>query len=210
MTILKTSVAKKVAMAISGLFLVLFLLLHLAINLSLIYPGKETFEASVEFMATNPFIQIMQPVLALGFIFHIAMGIYLEWQNRGKRSIKYVKNNASVSSSWASRNMIWTGLFVLLFLAVHLYNYFVPFKTQANPDHYALVTGLFKDPVYTLLYVLAFIALGIHLSHGFQSAFQSLGTPREKCHKFLVCCGNVFAFIVAIGFSAIAVYFYFN
>ena len=210
MTILKTSVAKKVAMAISALFLVLFILLHLAINLTLIYPGKEAFDAAVEFMATNPFIQIMQPVLALGFLFHIAMGIYLEWTNRGKRSVKYVNNNPGAASTWASRNMIWTGLFVLLFLIIHLLNYFVPFKTQDVPDHYALVTGLFKSPVYTLLYVLAFVSLGMHLSHGFQSAFQSLGTPRQKCHKFLVCCGNVFAFLVAFGFSAIAIYFYFN
>ncbi len=210
MTFLKTSVAKKVAMAISGLFLVLFILLHLAINLTLIYPGKEAFDAAVEFMATNPFIQIMQPILALGFIFHIGMGIYLEWNNRSKRPVKYVNNNPGAASSLASRNMIWTGLFVFLFLIIHLLNYFVPFKTQDVPDHYALVTGLFKSPVYTLLYVMAFIALGMHLSHGFQSAFQSLGTPRQKCHKFLVCCGNVFAFLVAFGFSAIAIYFYFN
>ncbi len=210
MTILKTSVAKKVAMALSGLFLVVFLLLHLAINLTLIYPGKETFDAAVEFMGTNPLIQVMQPILFLGFIFHIIMGIYLEWTNRSKRSVKYVKNNQAVASSWASRNMIWTGLFVLVFLALHLFNYFVPFKTQDVSDHYALVTGLFKNPVYTLLYVLAFVLLGIHLSHGFQSAFQSLGTPREKCNKFLVCCGYIFAIVIAVGFSAVAVYFYFN
>ncbi len=210
MTFLKTSVAKKVAMALSGLFLVLFILVHLAINLTLIYPGKEAFDAAVEFMGTNPLIQIMQPVLALGFIFHISMGIYLEWNNRSKRSVKYVNNNPKVASSWASRNMIWTGLFVLLFLIIHLLNYFVPFKTQEVSDHYVLVTGLFKSPVYTLIYVLAFISLGIHLSHGFQSAFQSLGTPRQKCHKFIVYSGNLFAFLVALGFSAIAIYFYFN
>jgi len=210
MSILKTSVAKKIAMALSGLFLVIFIFVHLAINLTLIYPGKEAFDKAVEFMATNPLIQIMQPILFLGFIFHIGMGIYLEWTNRSKRPVKYVNNNPGAAASWASRNMIWTGLFVLLFLIVHFANYFIPFKTQEIHDHYALVTGLFKNPVYTLLYVLAFISLGIHLSHGFQSAFQSLGTPREKCNKVLVCCGNVIAFIVAFGFSAIAIYFYFN
>jgi succinate dehydrogenase / fumarate reductase cytochrome b subunit len=210
MTLLKTSVAKKIAMALSGLFLVMFIFIHLAINLTLIYPGKEAFDAAVEFMATNPFIQVMQPVLFLGFIFHIAMGIYLEWTNRSKRPVKYVNNNPGAAASWASRNMIWTGSLVLLFLVIHFANYFIPFKTQEIHDHYALVTGLFKNPVYTLLYVLAFIGLGIHLSHGFQSAFQSLGTPREKCNKALVLCGNIIAYIVAIGFSAIAIYFYFN
>jgi succinate dehydrogenase / fumarate reductase cytochrome b subunit len=210
MTILKTSVAKKVAMALSGLFLVMFILIHLAINLTLIYPGKEAFDAAVEFMATNPFIQIMQPILGLTFLFHIGMGIYLEWTNQSKRSVKYVKNNPGAASSWASRNMIWTGLFVLFFLIIHLFNYFVPFKTQDVPDHYALVVGLFKNPYYTLLYVLAFIALGVHLSHGFQSAFQSLGMPREKCHKAIEITGKIIAVLVAVGFSSIAIYFYFN
>ncbi len=210
MSILKTSVAKKVAMALSGLFLVLFIFVHLAINLTLIYPGKEAFDASVEFMATNPFIQVMQPVLFLVFAFHIYMGIYLELTNQSKRSVKYVKTNLGVASSWASRNMIWTGLMVFAFLLLHFWNYFIPFKTQDITDHYALVIGLFKSPVYTLIYVLAFVLLGIHLSHGFQSAFQSLGTPREKCNKPLVVIGNIVAVIVAVGFSAIAIYFYFN
>jgi len=210
MTILKSSVAKKVAMALSGLFLVMFILVHLAINLTLIYPGKEAFDAAVEFMGTNPFIQIMQPVLGFGFLFHIGMGIYLEWTNQSKRSVKYVKTNLGAASSWASRNMIWTGLFLLLFLIIHLINYFVPFKTQDVTDHYELVTGLFKNPFYTLIYVLAFIALGVHLSHGFQSAFQSLGVPREKCHKALDVIGKIIAIIVAVGYSAIAIYFYFK
>ncbi len=210
MTLLKTSVAKKVAMALSGLFLVLFVLLHLAINLTLIYPGKEAFDAAVEFMATNPFIQIMQPILFLTFLFHIGMGIYLEWTNKSKRSVKYVNNNPGAASSWASRNMIWTGLFVFLFLIIHLFNYFVPFKTQDVPDHYELVIRLFKNPYYTILYVMAFIALGVHLSHGFQSAFQTLGIPREKCNRALDITGKIIAVIVAVGFSAIAIYFYFN
>jgi len=154
----------------------------------------------------------MQPILFFGFIFHIAMGIYLEWTNQSKRSVKYVKNNPGAAASWASRNMIWTGSFVLLFFLLHLIHYFLPFKTQEIHDHYALVIELFKNPIYTFIfiYVLAFMALGLHLSHGFQSAFQSLGVPREKCNKALVICGNIIAFLVAFGFSAIAIYFYFN
>ncbi len=210
MTILKTSVAKKIMMAVSGLFLVLFVLVHLAINLTLIYPGKEAFDAAVEFMGTNPFIQIMQPVLFLGFIIHFSLALYLELTNRSKRPVNYVNNNPGASSSWASRNMIWTGLFVVLFLVLHLINYFVPFKTQEIHDHYALVTGLFKNAIFTIIYILAFISLGIHISHGFQSAFQSLGTSREKWNKTLVLIGNIIALLVAFGFSAIAIYFYFN
>ncbi len=207
---LRTSVAKKMAMAVSGLFLVTFILLHLSINLTLLWPGREVFEKAVHFMGTNLFIRIMEPILFLGFIFHIAMGIYLEWQNRKNRPVKYEKYNGSAVASWASRNMIWTGLFVLFFLLVHFYNYYVPFRYGKVESHYDLVTGLFASPVYTLLYVLAFTGLGIHLSHGFQSAFQSLGAPREKCYKFLRCLGNVIAWLVGLGFSAIALYFYFQ
>ncbi len=210
MSILKSSVEKKMGLALAGLFLVFFLFVHLAINLTLIYPGKEAFDAAVEFMATNPFIQLMQPILFLVFAFHIYMAIYLELTNRSKRSVKYVKNNPGANSSWVSRNMIWTGLMIFGFLLLHLYNYFLPFKTQNISDHYELVISLFKNPVYTFIYVLAFVALGLHLSHGFQSAFQTFGVPREKCNRPLVICGNIISIILAVGFSAIAIYFYFN
>ncbi len=207
---LKTSVAKKITMALSGLFLVVFILVHLGINLTLLLPGKETFEKAVHFMATNPFIRIMEPILFIAFIYHIIMGIYLELTNRSKRSVGYAKYDGSAVASWASRNMIWTGLFVLLFLIFHFYNYYIPFKTGHVESHYDLVTGLFDKWYYTLFYVLAFIALGIHLSHGFQSAFQSLGVPREKCLRFLKISGNIIALVVGLGFSIIAIYFYFN
>jgi succinate dehydrogenase / fumarate reductase cytochrome b subunit len=210
MSILKSSVAKKITMALSGLFLIVFIFVHLAINIALIYPGKEAFDAAVEFMGTNPIIQIMQPILFLGFIVHISMAIYLELGNRANRPVNYAKLNAGAAASWASRNMIWTGLGVLVFLLLHFYNYFIPFKTEEIADHYALVISLFKNPIFTAIYIFAFVSLGIHLSHGFQSAFQSLGVPREEFNKPLVVMGNIVALIVAFGFSAIAIYFYFN
>ncbi len=207
---LKTSVSKKIAMALSGFLLMMFIVIHLSINLTMLWPGKETFEQAVHFMATNPFIRVMEPILFLGFIFHISMGIYLELKNRSNRPVGYVKYDGSSVATWASRNMIWTGLFVLLFLIFHFWNYYIPFKSGEVHDHYLLVTGLFKNPVYTVFYVLAFIALGLHLSHGFESAFQSVGVPREKCYRWIHVCGQCFAWIVGLGFSLIAIYFYFN
>ena len=203
-----SSVGRKIVMALSGLFLVIFLLVHLGINLTL-FGGPDVFNAASHFMATNPFIQVMQFVLAAGFIIHIIMGIRLELQNRAARPVKYVKNNPAANSRWASRNMIITGLMVLLFLVIHLKDFFYEIKFGHVPDDYELVTGLFKNPVYVVLYVLAFILLGLHLSHGFQSSFTSIGARNAKYYNFIRKFGTIYSYFIAIGFSIIAIYFYF-
>jgi succinate dehydrogenase / fumarate reductase cytochrome b subunit len=110
-------------MSLSGLFLILFLLVHLGVNLTL-FAGRDAFNEASHFMATNPIIQPMQFVLAAGFIVHIIMGIRLELKNRAARPVKYVKNNPAANSRWASRNMIITGLMVLLFIVIHLKDFF--------------------------------------------------------------------------------------
>jgi len=203
-----SSLGKKIVMSLSGLFLITFLLVHLAINLTL-FIGADTFNEASHFMATNPFIQVMQYVLAAGFIFHIAMGIRLELKNRASRPIKYAKNNAAANSGWASRNMVVTGILVLLFLVLHLKDFFIKIKFGEVHDDYELVTQLFKNPLYVLIYVIAFILLGIHLSHGFQSAFTSVGARAPKYLKCIKNVGMAFSYLIALGFSVISIYFYF-
>jgi len=205
---LKSSLAKKYWMAITGLFLVTFMIVHLGVNLTL-FIGEETFNAASEFMATNPLIQVMQYVLAAGFIFHIVLGIVLTRINREARPVGYIKNNTAANSSWSSQSMILTGIIVLLFLVLHLKDYFFQMKFGEVESDYVLVTELFNNPVYTGIYVLAFILLGLHLSHGFQSSFQSVGVYHSRYTPFIKWCGTVFSIIVAIGFSVIALYFYF-
>ena len=205
---LSSSVGRKVVMSLSGLFLITFLLVHLGVNLTL-FAGSETFNGASHFMATNPVIQVMQYVLAAGFIFHIFMGIKLELKNRASRPIKYEKNNAAANSGWASRNMIYTGILVLLFLLLHLKDFFVRIKFGEVHDDYELVTQLFKNPLYVLIYVVAFVLLGIHLSHGFQSAFTSVGARAPKYLKCVKNLGMIFSYFIALGFSVIAIYFYF-
>ena len=205
---LSSSVGRKVAMSLSGLFLITFLLVHLGVNLTL-FIGSETFNGASHFMATNPVIQVMQYVLAAGFIFHIAMGIKLELKNRASRPIKYAKNNAAANSGWASRNMIYTGILILLFIVLHLKDFFVKIKFGEVHDDYQLVTQLFKNPIYVLIYVIAFLLLGIHLSHGFQSAFTSVGARAPKYLKCVKNLGMLFSYFIALGFSVIAIYFYF-
>jgi len=178
-----SSLGRKIVMSLSGFFLITFLLVHLGINLTL-FAGADIFNAASHFMATNPLIQVMQYVLAAGFIVHIIMGIRLELKNRASRPIKYAKNNAAANSGWASRNMIYTGVLILLFLVLHLKDFFVKIKFGEVHDDYQLVTELFKNPIYVLIYVIAFILLGIHLSHGFQSAFTSIGA---RAPKYLKC-----------------------
>ena len=205
---ISSSVGRKVTMSLSGLFLITFLLVHLGINLTL-FIGHDTFNGASLFMATNPVIQIMQYVLAAGFIYHIIMGIVLELKNRASRPVKYAKNNAAANSGWASRNMIYTGILVLLFILLHLKDFFVQIKFGEVHDDYELVTQLFKNPVYVIIYVFAFVLLGIHLSHGFQSAFTSVGARAPKYLKCVKNLGMAFSYLIALGFSVIAIYFYF-
>jgi succinate dehydrogenase cytochrome b subunit len=203
-----SSLGRKIVMSLSGLFLITFLLVHLGVNLTL-FVGDDTFNAASHFMATNPVIQVMQYVLAAGFIIHIVMGIILELKNKASRPVKYTKNNAAANSGWASRNMIYTGILVLLFLILHIKDFFVEIKFGGVTDDYQLVTRLFANPVYTIIYVVAFILLGIHLSHGFQSSFTSVGARAPKYLKFVKNLGMAFSYLITIGFSVIAIYFYF-
>jgi succinate dehydrogenase / fumarate reductase cytochrome b subunit len=203
-----SSLGRKIVMSLSGFFLITFLLVHLGVNLTL-FIGADTFNTASHFMATNPLIQVMQYVLAAGFIVHITMGILLELKNRASRPIKYSKNNAAANSGWASRNMIYTGVLVLLFLVLHLKDFFVEIKFGEVHDDYQLVTQLFANPIYVIIYVVAFILLGLHLSHGFQSAFTSIGARAPKYLKFIKNLGTTFSYLIAIGFSIIAIYFYF-
>lgn len=205
-----SSVARKFWMAITGVFLVTFLVVHLTINLFL-FVSPELFNEASHFMATNPLIQVMQYVLAAGFLVHIIMGIKLTMQNKAARPVGYAYENASVSSTWASRNMIYTGALVLVFLILHMRHFFYEIKFTDNvTDDYVLVTSLFSIWYYALGYVLAFIGLGIHLNHGFQSAFQSVGWKNHQWKGLLQLIGTIYSAVITVGFSAIAIYFFLN
>ena len=216
---IKTSLSRKFWMALSGLFLIVFLTQHFLINfLSVI--SADTFNSVSHFMGTNPFVQLFaQPVLLVGVIFHFVMGFVLEVKNRNARPIKYANNNPSANSSWMSRNMILSGIMVLLFLGLHFYDFWIPeINTKyVNGDmsgmlasgefrYYEELVHKFVDPVRVVIYVLAFVFLSLHLLHGFQSAFQSIGARHPKYTPLIVKLGNLFAVLVPLGFAFIAVY----
>jgi succinate dehydrogenase / fumarate reductase, cytochrome b subunit len=209
---LSTSIGRKFFMSLTGLFLITFLTLHLAINL-LTLVDKDLFNEASHFMATNVGIQIMQYVLALGFIIHIGLGIVLTLQNKKARPEKYAFNKPSANSGLSSRSMIYTGLLVLVFLGLHLKDYFIEIKfgdMNGFNNDYDLVVALFGMWQYTAIYVLAFIALGIHLNHGFQSAFQSLGANHSRYTPSIKKLSSIYCVVVAVGFSAIAIVHFVN
>lgn len=215
--LLKSSIAKKVAMALSGLFLILFLAQHFFINSTSVF-SPDTFNSISHFMGNNPLVQfVIQPILIIGVVFHFIMGIVLEIKNKSARPISYAKNNGSANSSWASRNMIITGLVVLAFIVLHFYDFWVPemvYKyVEVNPldenRYFAELTHKFVSPVRTAIYCVSFVLLSLHLWHGFNSSFQSVGF-NNKYSKSLHTLGYAFAIVVPFGFIFIALFHYFN
>lgn len=214
---LKSSIAKKVAMALSGLFLISFLSLHFFINLTSVF-SEDVFNMMSHFMGYNPIIQfVMQPILVAGVVFHFVMGMVLELKNRSSRPVSYANYNGAANSSWVSRNMIISGLVVLAFLGLHFYDFWVQEITykyinvnEINPTrYYEELNHKFESPVRTGLYALAFILLSMHLWHGFNSSFQSVGF-NNKYSKALHKLGYAFAIIVPLGFIVIALFHHFN
>ena len=213
----KTSVARKVAMALSALFLILFLIIHLAVNLTSVI-SENTFNELSHFMGTNPLIQFaMQPVLLAGVIFHFVMGFVLEIQNkRARGSEKYYAYNGGANSSWMSRNMIITGVMILMFLGLHLWDFWVGemnYKyiqfNEPNPTrYYHELIEKFHEPLRVGMYVLCFVFLCLHLLHGFQSAFQSMGWKDDARKKLISQVGNWYSYIICGGFIFIALFHY--
>ena len=217
---LSSSIGKKVIMSLSGLFLIAFLCVHLTLNLFLIFDNSgELFNHGANFMATNPVIKIVEPILAIGFIIHIIWASILTLQNQKARPIKYAQRNQSQNATWASRNMYILGGLVLVFLVIHIYNFWWNIKVTGNleavvvdgvemENTYLLVSSLFRSSiVYCGLYIAGAILLRLHLTHGFWSAFQSIGFSNDIWRKRLSALGYIFAVIIAVGFSIIPLYF---
>ena len=209
-----SSVVKKVLMALSGFFLMVFLLQHLIINLFSVF-SAELFNSASHFMGTNFLVQfILQPVLIFGVIFHLAMGMYLDFQNRNSRPIGYAVNNPSDNSSWMSRNMIVTGVMILLFMALHFYDFWVPeikykyidFKPESSDRYFEELTHKFKDSWRVIIYCVSFVFLSLHLLHGFGSAFQSVGLKSKSRASKIKFLSNIYAIIVPAGFVFIALF----
>ena len=214
-----SSITKKLIMSISGLFLIMFLLLHMTINLfSVIDTFKGTygaadglFQAGCDFMAL-PIVTIMVPVLAAGFLVHIVYAFILTAGNlRARGGVqRYAGGSKGKAESWAAKNMLLLGVIVLGLVAFHLNHFWADMQLKEFQGHhaenpYVLLNATFKSVWMTALYVVWFVALGLHLCHGFWSAFQSLGLSNKIWEKRLTYIGYFFIAVIVLGFATVAV-----
>jgi succinate dehydrogenase / fumarate reductase cytochrome b subunit len=216
--LMNSTIGRKYAMALSAIFLLIFLMIHLAVNLLSVF-SEDTFNTASHFMGYNPAIQfLMQPVLVFAVVFHFVMGFILELKNRKARPVKYAADGAAVNSSWMSRNMIYSGLFILAFLAVHFYDFwmhemtykYLPGDGDASDTSrfWGELHHKFGDIWRVVLYVICFILLGLHLAHGFQSSFQSIGARHPKYTPIINALGNWYSILIPAGFIFIAIFHY--
>ena len=214
-------------MSITGLFLILFLLVHLSMNFALVlndvslfgrhWGEGELYNTAAHFMISTPLIRLMEPLLAAGFIFHIVYATLITLRNRRHRPVSYAVRAGNHLSSWSSKNMYILGFALLLFLVVHIWNFFYKFRYTTMPetvvdgvtmdDSYTVVADLFHSSVvYCLIYILAGLILALHLSHGFWSAFQTVGWNNLKWIPRLRIISIAFAVLVGTGFAIIPLY----
>lgn len=211
--LIQSSIARKVAMALSALFLLIFLLQHFIINFTSVF-GAAAFNEISHFMGTNPLIQfVMQPVLIFGVVFHFVMGFILEIKNKKARPVNYVSYSGRANASWVSRNMIWSGLVILAFMALHFIDFWFPemnykyiqFSPEDPNRYYHELVEKFHSHIRVIAYVISFVFLAMHLLHGFQSAFQSVGF-NNKYSPVIKRLGKLYAILIPAGFIFIAIF----
>jgi len=218
---LSASIGRKVFMSLTGLFLISFLFIHLTLNLFLIFDDSgNLFNEAAHFMATNPIIRIVEPLLALGFIIHIIWSGWITLGNMKARPVSYESGDELLKWWEPSKNMFILGGMIFIFLVLHIFNFYVKMKFTGDPllnmatgtgvemhNAYALVSDLFKNPLYDVIYMIGGIFVGLHITHGFWSAFQTIGLNNINWMKRLKFLANLIGFVFAIGFASIPLYF---
>ncbi len=199
-----SSVGKKLMMAVTGLFFCLFLVLHLAGNLTL-YMGKDVFNSYAEHLhSLGPLLTVAEWGLLIFAVVHVSTGLFLFYQNFKARPERYAVNKRAGGRTLGSATMPYTGVVLLLFVFYHLFNFHFVDKTHTTI--FQIVSNAFAQPSYVLIYTFAMIIAAVHVSHGFWSAFQTLGANHPKYTPFLRGLSLVFSLIVGIGFGFIPIY----
>lgn len=217
MWLTNSSVGRKVVMSISGLFLVLFLTFHMAMNLVAVF-SEEGYNMVCEFLGANWYALAGTLVLAAGFAVHIIYAFWLTMQNRkarGNESYAVVEKPKNVEL--ASQNMLVLGIIVILFFVLHLAQFWLKMQFAeisginfgADPQNgAALIKETFANPLFAVLYLVWFVAIWFHLTHGFWSALQTLGWSNKIWFERWKCVSNIFATVIFLGFALVVVVFY--
>lgn len=216
-----SSIGKKIIMALTGLFLITFLIVHAYVNANVLFTnGEENFNRAAHFMGSNIIIRVAEIGLFAGFIIHIVQGYMFEFSNRAKRSNKYAVKAGNATSKWYSRSMALLGTLILLFLIVHIGQFWVPSRFggldevtyDGNLYHnlYARMKAVFSQEWVIVLYLLGCFSLAWHLLHGFQSAFQTMGWNDKKYFPVIKQIGAWFSVIVPLIFALMPVFMYFG
>ncbi|MDX2306123.1 MAG: succinate dehydrogenase cytochrome b subunit [Microscillaceae bacterium] len=216
MQFIYSSIGRKILMALTGLFLIMFLAVHLIGNLQLLLPdGGLAFNAYAHFMGHNEIVQIISKGNFFFIVLHIIVSIVLTRANASARPTSYAYSKPGANSTWSSRNMMILGSLVFIFLAVHLVNFYGASKfttlgvdEAGNENLYMVVKEAFAQSWLVALYVLGMVALGFHLSHGFWSAFQTLGLNHVKYTPVIKFVGQVFCILVPALFALIPIWMY--
>ena len=216
---LQGTIGKKVLMSLTGLFLILFLVVHLAGNLQLVLDDDgEAFNIYAANMANNPLIKVISYGNFFFILLHIIDGIALTIQNRKARNVRYKVPTKDSKSSWASRNMALLGIITMIFILAHLKGFWYEFKFGNIPmatydgmeykDVYKIVDAAYSDIAISGFYVICMIFLAFHLSHGFSSAFQSLGLNHKKYTPLIEKLGLGYSVLIPLGFALIPIMLY--
>jgi succinate dehydrogenase / fumarate reductase cytochrome b subunit len=211
--LLNSSVGKKLVMSVSGVFLVLFLLFHMTMNLTLVF-SVESYDGICELLGANWYAIAGTLVLAGGFVVHIAYGTLLTLQNQRARGANSYASSSRTPVEWSAKNMYVLGFIVLAGIVLHLWHFWynMQFKELfhlegAVSEGSGLVIVLFSNPIYSLIYLLWFTAIWFHLTHGVWSAFQTLGLNNRIWFPRLKFVANTVATLICIGFAVVPVYF---
>lgn len=216
-----SSVGKKITMALTGIFLIVFLIVHCYVNANVFFSGaEENFNKAAHFMSTNILVRIMEIGLFAGFILHIVQGYLLEASNRARRSTKYAVTAGNKTSKWYSRSMALLGTLILLFLVVHLSDFWVPsrfghldpvsYDGKEYHNLYLKMDQAFERGWAVAVYLLGCFSLTWHLLHGFQSAFQTMGWNHSKYTGLIRSIGLGYAVAIPVIFALMPLFFYFN
>ncbi|MBK7939201.1 MAG: succinate dehydrogenase cytochrome b subunit [Lewinellaceae bacterium] len=220
---LSSSLGQKVVMSLTGIFLMLFLVVHLLGNLQLLNDDNgESFNTYAFFMTHNPLIKIISYTLYAFILWHAVQGIRLWQGNRAARGhVKYAVSHVRPSER-SSRNMAWLGIVVFVFLILHMWQFWLQMKMGvlapvevAAYDHpvqnlYLPVAEAFKNPLYVAFYTISMVVIGLHLWHGFWSSFQTLGLNHPRYTPLIKAVGYVYAIGIPAGFALIPIVFYFS